>query len=74
MTVEEEKLGSSEAKELAMEKDGGKKNINKLMKSYATGDQKLNQHIFGNLKLLSLDFSSPEIYALFKGPKRPQGK
>lgn len=44
------------------------------MKAYATGDQKLNNHIFGNLVLKEIDFSSPEVYAMFRGPKRPTNK
>lgn len=43
------------------------------MMQYATGDQKLNEQIFGNLILKPLDFSSPEIYKLFK-TKRPTSK
>jgi len=44
------------------------------MKAYATGDQKLNSHIFGNLPLKFVDFASPEVYSMFRGPKRPHGK
>jgi len=38
-----------------------------LMKTYATGDQKLNKHIFGNLVLKQVDFTSPEVYAMIRG-------
>ncbi len=40
---------------------------------YATGDQKLNEHIFGNLMLKPLDFTAPEVYKLFKY-KKPNSK
>ena len=45
-----------------------------LMKQYATGDQSLNSHIFGNLVLKSVDFSQPEIKSLFTSARRPKGK
>jgi hypothetical protein len=40
---------------------------------YATGDQNLNEHIFGNLMLKPLDFTAPEVYRLFKY-KKPSSK
>ena len=43
------------------------------MKLYATGDQKLNSHIFGHIPLKMIDFTSPEVYKLFKY-KKPTGK
>lgn len=33
---------------------------------YATGDEKLNQHIFGGVLLKPIDFARPEIKRLFK--------
>ena len=43
------------------------------MKQYATGDKTLNQHVFGNLKLKPVDFTSPEVYKMLK-VKHPKGK
>jgi hypothetical protein len=45
-----------------------------LVKAYATGDQNLNNHIFGNIPLKYIDFTSPEIYKMFRGIKKPKGK
>ena len=45
----------------------------KLMNLYATGDQKLNSHIFGNIPLKAIDFRSPEIHKIFKF-KKPETK
>ena len=44
------------------------------MKQYASSDQNLNSHIFGNIPLKHIDFSAPEIYKMIRGPKRPEGK
>ena len=44
-----------------------------LMKQYATPDYPLNQHVFGNVSLKYLDFTSPQIYSLFK-IKKPDTK
>jgi hypothetical protein len=44
------------------------------MKNFASSDPKLNSHIFGNIPLKSIDFSAPEIYKMFRGPKKPDGK
>ena len=44
------------------------------MKQFASSDKKLNQHIFGDIPLKLIDFSSPEIYKMIRGPKRPEGK
>lgn len=70
-----------ESKSTSVEKvEGGKSDIAEkntlketLMKLYATGDKKLNEHIFGSLPLKVIDFKNPEIYALFKN-KRPVDK
>ena len=43
------------------------------MNLYATGDQKLNQHVFGSLPLKVIDFKNPQIYAMFKH-KKPTDK
>ena len=48
-------------------------NKDQLYRMYATGDQKLNEHIFGNLMLKPLDFTAPEVYKLFKY-KKPNSK
>lgn len=45
-----------------------------LMKTYATGDKKLNSHVFGNLYLKQVDFANPEIKRMIRGPIRPDGK
>ena len=43
------------------------------MKQYATSDQKLNQHVFGNLELKYVNFTSPNVYKLFE-IKKPDTK
>ena len=44
------------------------------MKNFASSDPKLNSHIFGNIPVKLVDFSAPEVYKMFRGPKRPDGK
>ncbi len=44
------------------------------MKAFASSDQNLNNHIFGNIPLKYVDYSLPEVYKMFKGPKKPEGK
>jgi hypothetical protein len=44
------------------------------MKQFASSDKKLNAHIFGDIPLKLIDFSSPEVYKMIRGPKRPEGK
>ena len=43
------------------------------MKQYATSDQQLNQHVFGNLELKYINFTSPNVYKLFE-IKKPDTK
>lgn len=43
------------------------------MNLYATGDDRLNNHIFGNVPLKVIDFNSPEVHKMFKN-KRPTAK
>eukprot|EP00347_Sterkiella_histriomuscorum_P005962 403354597 len=45
----------------------------KLLDLYATGDQRLNSHIFGNIPLKEIDFRSPEVYKMFR-VKKPKEK
>ena len=44
-----------------------------LLRQYATGDQQLNEQIFGNLMLKPVNFQDPELYKMFK-VKRPTTK
>ncbi|CDW74735.1 UNKNOWN [Stylonychia lemnae] len=45
----------------------------RLLDLYATGDQRLNSHVFGNITLKDIDFQSPEVYKMFQ-IKRPREK
>ena len=43
------------------------------MQQYGMADQTLNQHIYGNISLKYVDFSSPKVYKMFE-IKKPADK
>lgn len=49
------------------------KNERDILRNYSTGDQTLNQHVYGNIPLKSVDFTKKENYLKLE-IKKPDGK
>ena len=69
----EDKLMEKPNMTAKLEKTGSSSVERALMQQYATSDQPLNEHVFGNIKLKYVDFSSPKVYKLFE-IKKPDTK